>query len=234
MEPGHLGRGQPLCYRLRFAERRTLSISVLPDGTVEVVAPIATPVSTIEERLIARGAWISRQQEFFGQFVPRVPARSFVGGESHLYLGRQYRLKLEAAATEDVRLHGGRLVMSLPEPMTTKRIQEAMERFYHARARVKLAERFAAMQEKTAYLGLRSATLSLRVLRGRWGSMSHSGRLTLNVMLIRAPTSSIDYVILHELCHLAHDNHGPAFFRLLRRLMPDWESRKIRLERLLA
>ena len=136
--------------------------------------------------------------------------------------------------TENVRLQGGRLVMALPEPMTAERVQQAMERFYRTRARVKLAERFAAMQEKTAHLCFGPARLSLRLLRCRWGSMSSSGLLTLNVALIRAPVSGIDYVILHELCHLAEANHSPAFFRLLQRLMPDWQTRKSRLERLLA
>jgi len=64
--------------------------------------------------------------------------------------------------------------------------------------------------------------------------MSPSGRLTLNSDLIKAPISSIDYVVVHELCHLVHADHGPAFYRMLRQIMPDWEARKARLERLLA
>ena len=71
-------------------------------------------------------------------------------------------------------------------------------------------------------------------LRQRWGSMTPSGKLILNRVLIRASVEAIDYVITHELCHMRHDHHGTAFFNLLDRVMPDWKKRKIRLERQLA
>jgi hypothetical protein len=67
-------------------------------------------------------------------------------------------------------------------------------------------------------------------MKKRWGSLSHNGLLTLNTDLIRAPKACIDYVITHELCHLKHHNHGPNFYRLLEKMMPDWERRKTQLE----
>jgi predicted metal-dependent hydrolase len=223
-----------LNYGLRFSERRTLAISVLPDGSVDVSAPFETPIAKIEERLAARLSWIRRQQAFFGQFAPRVPARRHVGGETHLYLGRQYRLRVEQGEKEAVTLRSGRLFVSLPGVATPERTSHALNAWYHERALVKLPERFANVQKQVAYPGLVPDRLSIRPLRRRWGSMSPAGRLTLNATLIKAPVSSIDYVIVHELCHLAHADHSPAFYRLLRRLMPDWEARKARLERLLS
>ena len=74
----------------------------------------------------------------------------------------------------------------------------------------------------------------MRRLRQRWGSMSPGWRLMLNRRLIEAPVDAIDYVITHELCHIAEPHHGPAFFDLLGRVMPDWEKRKARLERVMA
>jgi predicted metal-dependent hydrolase len=223
-----------LDYVLRFSERRTLAISVLPDGGVDVSAPLEASIAKIEERLVARLSWIRRQQVFFGQFAPRVPARRHVGGETHLYLGRQYRLRVEQGEKELVALRSGRLFVSLPGVPTPEKTSHALATWYHTRALVKLPERFANVQKQVAYPGLIPARLSIRPLQRRWGSMSPAGRLTLNAMLIKAPVSSIDYVIVHELCHLAHADHSPAFYRLLRRLMPDWESRKARLERLLS
>jgi predicted metal-dependent hydrolase len=71
-------------------------------------------------------------------------------------------------------------------------------------------------------------------MQRRWGSLSSSGRISLNPDLIRAPTMCIDYVITHELVHLIHPHHGPAFYELLETLMPDWRRRKQRLERTLS
>ncbi|MEZ5745346.1 MAG: M48 family metallopeptidase [Paracoccaceae bacterium] len=70
--------------------------------------------------------------------------------------------------------------------------------------------------------------------RQRWGSMSPAGRLLLNRRLVQAPVDAIDYVITHELCHVAEPHHGTAFFELLYKVMPDWERRKQRLERAMA
>lgn len=82
--------------------------------------------------------------------------------------------------------------------------------------------------------GYKRPSLKIRTMKTRWGSLSSKGNLTLNTTLIRAPRECIDYVLTHELCHLAHRNHGPAFYRLLEQAMPDWKKRKDKLERSLT
>ena len=227
-------RSGSTAYRLNFADRTTLAISVLPDGSVEVTAPLDTPLSKIEKRIVARLPWIDRQKAYFAQFMPRSPLRQYVGGETHLYLGRRYRLRLKLSEVRTVCLSAGRLVVAVPEPGRSDQVRKTLEAWYRQRARVKLPERVMLAQAQVQHLGLSPSALTIRMLRKRWGSMSPSGRLTLNGDLIKAPVSSIDYVIIHELCHLAHADHGPAFYRVLQRLLPDWEVRKARLERLLA
>ena len=64
----------------------------------------------------------------------------------------------------------------------------------------------------------------------RWGSLSAKGQLTLNVNLIHTPKECIEYVVIHELFHLIHYNHGTEFYKLLDRTMPDWMKRKHKLE----
>jgi len=101
-------------------------------------------------------------------------------------------------------------------------------------ARRKLKERFAALLPHFNRLGMVPRGLIVRPLKRRWGSLSANGRMTLNRDLVRAPTACIDYVIVHELCHLVLPHHGRKFYAVLRRVMPDWEKRKARLERTLA
>src|ERR1700733_14313063 len=102
-------------YRLRFSARRTIAISVFPDRSVEVIAPKGTPRDEVEARLRRRARWVIRQLSHFEQFRPRSPKRRYVGGETHLYLGRQYRLKLIKGMPEGVKLRGQFLIVSLPD-----------------------------------------------------------------------------------------------------------------------
>src|ERR1700756_180103 len=83
-----------IAFRLERRHRKTLAISVCPDGVVEVIAPIEAPLEKVLEKVRKRAPWIPRQQRFFSQFQPRTSKREYVAGETHLYLGRQYRLKV--------------------------------------------------------------------------------------------------------------------------------------------
>src|SRR5689334_10009473 len=91
-----------LHYELGFSRRRTLAITVDPDGSIRVTAPEGTSLADVENRVRGRGRWILRQRAYFDQFRPRLPKRRFVGGETHLYLGRQYRLKVVAGRQDQV------------------------------------------------------------------------------------------------------------------------------------
>lgn len=221
-------------YRVRFATRKTLAISVHPDGSVEIIAPEGSAQGEIEQRLRKRAGWVLRQQRYFDQFTPRTPQRRFLAGETHLYLGRQYRLKIESGAEERVRLKGGYFFVSTVGPPDTDGVRCLLSQWYREHADVKLSERYAVVTARFARNLYRVPTLMIRSMQRRWGSYSSNGRITLNVDLVRAPLHCIDYVIVHELAHAWHPHHGRAFFDLLSQMMPDWERRKSTLERLLS
>ncbi|WBM79138.1 M48 family metallopeptidase [Cryobacterium breve] len=223
-------------YSLVRRDRATLEITVQPDGTVEVVAPMASSALEIERRITKRARWILRQQEFFGQFLPRTPQRQWVPGETHLYLGRHYRLRIgERANTRQVRLIRGFFVLDGVDFDDNFAIESLVNAWYRVRARVQFERSLQRCQKRFATPeSFEPASVQLRRMPTRWGSMSARGRLSLNPGLVRAPADAIDYVITHELCHLAVANHGPAFSDLLSVVMPDWEQRKFRLERALA
>ncbi len=90
-------------------------------------------------------------------------------------------------------------------------------------------ERLDACYPKVEHLDVVYPDLAIRVLKSRWGSCSPRGRITLNVKLIQVPRAYIDYVVFHELCHLAEPNHSPRFYELLERVLPDWRERRERL-----
>ena len=226
--------GQEIVFSLRHADRSTLEIAVDPDGSVHVVAPLGVVRDDVCARVARRARWVLAQQAYFAQFDPRTPARRFVSGETHLYLGRQYRLKVVAGDGGSVRLTGGRFLVVTRSPSDPEQVQELLQGWYRQKAAERLTERLHACWERFGRDDLEMPQMRIRTMRTRWGSMSPTGVLSLNVDLVRAPRDCIDYVILHELCHLEHSDHGSGFRARLDQVMPDWEKRKHRLELALA
>lgn len=222
-------------YEICRRRRKTLEISVEPDASVVVVAPLNASLQAIEAKIRKRAAWITRQQYYFFQFLPRTPERHFIAGETHLYLGRQYRLKVVQHVQESVRLTRGFIIVQTHHPKRPEVTRGLLEGWYRDQARVTLSERVEACLDLFATPEkFRPKRLIIRQTRQRWGSMSQAGHLLLNRRLVHAPVDAIDYVITHELCHIAESNHGVAFFKLLEKVMPDWKCRKQRLERIMA
>jgi predicted metal-dependent hydrolase len=206
-----------------------MAITVHPDGSVDVTAPEGTDPKDIEARVLKRGRWIVRQRMYFDQFRPRTKARRYVGGETHLYLGRQYRLKIVKSDCEQVKLKDGFLIVSLPRRRSSSRVKDLVTTWYADKAKTRILDRY----QKIAYRFFQLAPI-IRKMSRRWGSHSKTGRVLLNPDLIRAPATCIDYVITHELVHMVHRHHARPFFEMLENLMPDWMERKSRLESMLA
>ena len=222
-------------YRLERRARKTLEIAVEPDLSVSVAAPLNATIEDIEKKLKKRAAWITRQQSFFMQFIPRTPSRKYIGGETHLYLGRQYRLKIEPDIIDHVRYFRGRIWVSTTRPKSTTHTKELVQAWYKERAKIKLGERLIECQKRFPNIKkVKPRAVTMRAMRRRWGSMTPTGQLNLNIRLVEAPVDAIDYVITHELCHIREPNHSSAFFDYLTEVMPDWQNRKAHLERVLA
>jgi predicted metal-dependent hydrolase len=215
--------------------RKTLEIAVEPDASVVVTAPLAASLEAIAAKVRKRAAWVRRQQRFFAQYLPRTPERQFIPGETHLYLGRQHRLKVSLGIQASVKLLRGFLVVESHYPDRVDVTRDLVTAWYRSRALAKFKERLEICLERFGDdETFRPRGMIVRQISLRWGSMSRAGRLILNTRLIEAPVDAIDYVVTHELCHLQEPHHGQRFFALLERVMPDWEKRKAKLEEVLS
>lgn len=222
-------------FTLQSKHRNTLGITVFPDGAVLVSAPQDASLEAINIRLRRRAAWILRTRRYFEAFRPRTPERRYVNGETHRFLGRQLRLLLRAEEKKRVQVAGSFLVVGGAGVLDHVTVQKRVASWYGRQARRVFGERLQACLADFVPEHLVAPELTVRRLTRRWGSMSRDGKhLVLNVRLVAASRSEIDYVITHELCHIVHPHHGRSFFELLERKMPDWEKRKMRLERALA
>ena len=218
---------------LESPRRKTLGIEVHPDQRVLVRAPRGCDANVIAERVRKRAQWINRQRALFRAFNPRTPPRYYLPGETHLYLGRQYRLHIEASKSNAVALKRGVLAISVTETGRRDQTQHVLNGWYRERAKDVFQQAMNDCMQPFTRKGHAKPPISVRTMVRRWGSLSESGTMTLNVDLIRAPRACIEYVVTHELCHLEHGHHGAAFYKLLVRIMPDWERRKQRLETVL-
>ncbi|WP_116125624.1 M48 family metallopeptidase [Lewinella sp. IMCC34183] len=224
-------------FDLTFAERKTMGVRVEPDGEVFVVAPLGTQTDKVRDKVLSKAAWIRRQRDYFLAFYPRRSERRYVSGETHYYLGKQYRLKVHGDlpdVPEGVKLSAGYLHLTTGSPQDANHSRELLNAWYLRQAERHFPTLLAARlpRARTYYTG--PVELRWRWLKNRWGTCSRSGVITLNLELIKAPTVCIEYVIVHELCHLKHFHHGKEFYALLEREWPGWEVVKERLERLLA
>ena len=216
-------------YSYSFAERRTMAIHVHPDLAVTVVAPEGAELDAIREKVKKRAAWIRKSKREFELYLPKAPPRRYVSGESHRYLGRQYRLKAVQGEAEGVKCMRGYFWVTTREQPDPERVAKRLNEWYRARAHSIFHERLTACHERARRVGVPLPPLTIRQLTSRWGSCTRTGRIILNLDLIKAPKDCIDYVITHELCHLKEHHHGPKFWRLMERVMPDYEERKRRL-----
>lgn len=223
--------GQIVPYALKRSSRKTLSITVFPEGSVLAVAPMSADLKSIEDRMRKRGRWILRTRREFEQFRPVTPPRKYVAGETHRYLGRQFRLLVEQSLRSDVAIEGDRIAIRYPGLQSVNKTERLLVAWFQRQARHILLERLRTLSSSFPEIG-DAPRLTVRRLTKRWGSMSWDGsHMLLNTRLIEAPIDCIDYVIVHELCHVQEPHHSPAFFELLEKRLPNWERRKSRLEK---
>lgn len=221
-----------IAFTVVFRNRKHIGITVRPDMHVVVAAPDGLPLEVIRERVRKRAPWILRQLDQFELYRPLPTPRQYLNGETHRYLGRQYRLKITEGSEGVVKLRGRYLAVETPETGNTAKTRKLVEDWYRVLARATFERRLQECLTKHPRFAPHHPPLLIRRLKTRWGSCSKAGRVLLNTELVQAPVECVDYVIVHELCHLEVPDHSAAFYRLLNQCMPDWKGRKAKLESL--
>lgn len=220
-------------FQLEFAVRKTLGVKVFPDTSVKVIAPLHTEIPLVIEKIKTKAKWILKQQKKYQSFQPGTTERLYKNGETHLYLGRQYLLKIEEAKTSAVKIYRGRMLVYTPKKDAAS-VEKIIRNWYRLKA-VSIFEK--VLDDKLNLFEkykISKPEMQIKWMEKRWGSCTKKGKITLNAELIKAPKVCIEYVITHELCHLIHHNHTKDFYILQSRMFPDWEKWKHKLEVILA
>jgi predicted metal-dependent hydrolase len=218
-------------YRLHLSQRKRLRVVVHPDLTVAVFAPMSATDQEVRSALSRKAHLIAKAIDKFEAYQPLTSPRRFVSGETLSYLGRQYRLKVAKGTRQPAKLMGRFLWVWIEDKSDVQGIKLTVTSWYRNRAH----ETFGRLMEKSYAVasrhGVPQPQMVIRSMRTRWGSCTPSGRITLNLNLAQAPVHCIEYVIMHEICHLKYHNHSKAFYSLLSRCQPDWRKRKETLDR---
>ena len=187
-----------------------MAVTVDPAGAVLLVAPEHLTTEELDGIVSRKAEWIVRRLGHAQSHGPPQAPREFVSGESVLYLGRHYRLKVHPDESGDAKLRGGWLHVSAPKgPRQTALVREAVVSWFRCHAARRLPERVAAWRSKA---DVQMPRIIVSNQQKRWGSCDRNGTIRLNWRIIQAPMRLVDYVVVHELVHLRHRGHGRDYW----------------------
>lgn len=218
---------------VRRSRRRSLSIEVHADLRVIARAPLHCPDAAIDAFVASREAWIARQLEHFAQRPPVLESR-YADGETHWFLGEPLRLRLLPQARALVVRRPGALEIGGARVADAARTARAVDHWFRQQAQIVFGELLLQWQAHPRFARYPVPPLKIRLMRTRWGTFSARSGMTLNLALIHAPRSAIEYVVVHELCHYRYRGHGKGFYALMEAVLPDWRARKRLLDASIA
>lgn len=207
-------------YSLKKSDRRTTSIYIERDGSVSVLAPEPFNMERVEGILEKKRRWIYRNLAEWEDLNRTRVHREYVNGESFLYLGRGYQLKLVARQDVPLKLMQGQFLLAKPEvPKAPKHFRD----FYKSKLISKVENRVDSYGPK---LNLIPKKLKIMELQNRWGSCTTDGAINIHWKCAMLPLTVLNYVVVHELVHLKCPNHTPAFWRNVEKVLPEYEMQK--------
>lgn len=219
-----------ITFSIANRKRKSIAVEVHPDTSVQIKAPLDCQLEDIKRIVTKRSKWIITQQKFFEQFLPETPKREYVAGETHSYLGRKYILKIIISDENKVKLQGGFLVV-YSQKNEEEYIKHLLTEWYYKRATKVFEKVYEEAFQKFSQYNIQKPEIQIKRMKKRWGSYTSSGNILINPELIKAATVCIEYVMIHELCHLIERNHSKKFYTLLKKINPDWQRWKLKLEK---
>jgi len=206
-------------------DRKTTDIVIERDGLVNVRPPKDFSAEQVDAVVESKRMWIYKNLAEWRDMNAARVVREWVNGEGFLYLGCSYRLLLVAEQDEPLKLKNGRFCLrrDIIDQGGEQAAKVVFERFFMDKGLERLQARVNYFAAK---VGVKSLSVSVRNLGYRWGSCSKDGKLAFHWKCMMAPPKVIDYIIVHELCHLHHRDHTDAFWNEVDKVLPDYRERK--------
>jgi hypothetical protein len=215
---------ESLNYKVIFSNRRSISIVLHPAKGITVRAPYRTSLKTIEKFVFQKAGWIQKTLNKYKGAKSLNEDKRFAAGEKIIFMGREYELKVTHSARDYITLHDNIIEIYVSNENDPHMIRSKLNRWYINKAREIIPGRIIEIINKYNNYAFVPTGIRIRKMKSRWGSCNSKGRVTINSELVKVNAKLIDYVIVHELCHLKCHNHGSEFYRLLQSLVPDYEA----------
>lgn len=208
-----------ISYNLVKRNRKTISIYIERDGCVQVMAPEHMSIDNIENAIELKRPWIYSkltEREYYNESVVK---REFVNGETFLYLGRNYRLEIVEEQDVPLKMYHGEFSLNRKE---LKKARDIFKQFYKEKGMKKILDR---VNHYKKVMDVEPKQVRIIDLGNRWGSCTNNETINFHWKILMAPLKIIDYVVVHELAHLIHNNHSPEFWSIVDRALPDYHER---------
>lgn len=225
MQLSYQDGGAKVNFTMVYRDRRSIGIRIEPPGTVTVYVPRDTRPEAVIAMVRMKAAWIRRKLRLMTEAAPWCAEKRCVDGEIYLLLGEEYPLRVlvdERYVIPQVRPVGGYLAV-ITSAADREFIYTALRRWYLAEAEAMLRNRVGRYRD---FLPVSPTAVKVKEQRRRWGSCAADKTLRFNWRLIMAPLAVIDYVVVHELCHLQERNHGKGFWALVESILPDYRKHR--------
>lgn len=219
----------PFEYAIKRQRRKTMALHVLEDASVEVRVPTWLAKRDIEKFIHERAAWVLDQQQ--KRLVTLKSKPAYHSGELHYFLDQAYVLQIKKGLKKKVQCQDQHIVITSPLTEDAALIKKLLVEWYRAQAKIHFQQRLAYYFPRLP-INKALPQLKIRHMKRRWGSCSSLGVVTFNLDLMKYPQACIDYVVVHELCHMLEMNHSRQFYYYLATVFPDWRQRELLLERL--
>ncbi|MCE0493117.1 M48 family metallopeptidase [Vibrio salinus] len=207
---------------VRTSRKKSATIKV-EEGIVSVVVPKTLPMDKIHQLVDSKHDWIIEKLAIYAEAQPP-SEKEYVSGESFPYLGRNYRLKVLTGDLAPTKLINGRITVTVPDPDAQYHyIRRALLNWYKRNAEKKIREKVTRYAKQ---VGVETGVVRIKEFKSRWGSCTPYGDLEFNWLIVLAPNRIVDYVVVHELCHLIHHDHSIQFWKEVERVMPDYRECK--------
>ncbi|GKX65948.1 M48 family metallopeptidase [Inconstantimicrobium mannanitabidum] len=212
-------------FTVKHSRRKTIGIQIVPTGEVRVMCPIGVSDETVVNLVKKKGKWIVEKQEELSKINASIIKRRAVNGESYLYLGKNYTLQINICKQDkeaSVKLLRGKLIVTTHNA-EEEFIKSALEKWYRERALEKISER---VEYYTTFFDKEPRSIRVKEQKRRWASCTYRDDLLFNWRCVMAPMYIIDYVVVHELCHMPHKDHSKNFWNAVGKILPDYQERR--------
>ncbi len=218
-------------YILIRSKRKTIGITIDKNGLVKVTSPYRVSESYINELILKKASWIHKKiTELENSLANTSSPKKFINGETFLYLGKEFELKIcrsNNCKKAHVKLEGKNIVIVAPNIFNADSIKQTLRLWYIEQFKHIVSERINYYSSK---IGVFPQKVTIREQKTRWGSCSNKGNINLNWKLIMAALEILDYVIVHELCHMIAMNHSEEFWKVVEAYSPQYKDYKVWLK----